>query len=80
MKQLQASKTSGQHHNVNLDGISYTALQGCQGIHKNQSNNFSASVVMRRSLRVYLTFLEGLSEEEIKQETTEALRAAKGIK
>lgn len=80
MKQLQVSKTSGQHYDCNIDAITHTALQGCQTLHRNQNNNFSISIIIRRALRKYFEFLEGITGEGMKQETTETLKAAKGLK
>jgi hypothetical protein len=80
MKQTQVTKVSGRHSNVNLDNISFAALQASQAIHKDQGNNFSASVIVRRSLRIYQEDLQKLACCEMDQETTETLRAAKGIR
>lgn len=81
MRQIQSYKGSGQHYDCNIDAITHTALQGCQTLHQNQNNNnFSISIIIRRALRKYFEFLEGISGEVMRQETTEALKAAKGIK
>jgi hypothetical protein len=80
MKQTQVNKVSGQHHNVNLDNISLTALQACQTFHRDQSNNFSASIIVRRALRNYQESLQKLASLDMGQETIETLRAAKGVR
>jgi len=79
-QQQQTQKKSGSQYHLNLDRISYTALCACRQIHRGYENHFSNSIITRRALRLYLSFLEGLTGETMNQEITETLRAAKGVK
>ncbi|MGV8057783.1 MAG: hypothetical protein AB2L12_07150 [Smithellaceae bacterium] len=79
-QQQQIQKKSGSQYHLNLDNVSFAALNACRQIHRNHENHFSNSVIVRRALRAYFKFLENkITEERMTQEIIETLRSAKGV-
>lgn len=76
-KKIQVKQHSGNVINPNLDDMSLVSLMEVQSIHKQKGNHFSQSVLVRRAIRHYNSYLKQLSNWE--HEAVEAMRAAKGV-
>lgn len=78
-QQKQTKRKSGIQYHLNLDSYSFSALHCSRKIHEGIGHRFSNSVIVRRALRKYYLFLHELTEEDMKQESIEILRASKGV-
>lgn len=76
-KQIQVKQHSGNVINPNLDDMSLLSLMEVQSLHEQKGNHFSQSVLVRRAIRIYNSYLKQLGNWE--HEEVETKRAAKGV-
>ena len=77
--QQQVKRESGELLRFNLDTHSRHFMRLSQQLHEECNNTVSLSIIVRRALRVYHSFLSRLSAQGMEAEVIETKRAAKGV-
>lgn len=79
-KEKQVQKGSGTAYHFNIDALSLAQLKDAKDWFASRGERFTLSVIVRRAIRFYGRYLNGLlTEEEMSFERIELKRAMKGI-